>query len=112
MLWQLVVESARHVLAHGADLILDDVMVVAEPVLRRNRLRCPRRGRQEVVPLAQDWGFLVEQRQERTSARRIRRQLMRGGQRGRMRFELLLAEEDRRFRLLLDTVGTGGVCGC
>jgi hypothetical protein len=36
--------------------------------------------------------------------------LMRGGQRGRMRFELLLAEEDRRFRSLVDR-GVGEVSG-
>jgi hypothetical protein len=52
----------------------------------------------------------VEERQQSTSARRIRSELMRGGQRCRMRFELLLAEEDLRFRSLVDR-GVGEVSG-
>ena len=83
-------------------------MVVAEPVFRGNGLRGSRRRREEVVGLVEESRALVEERQERPSARRIRGELMRGGQRDRMRFELLLAEEDRRFRPLVDGVGDVG----
>ena len=93
---QLEVVLARQILADGAHLILDDVVVVAQPVFRRDRLRGPRRGGQEVVGLVEELRVLVEQRNERAAARRIGRELVNRGQRRRVRFELLLAEQERR----------------
>src|SRR5262245_59013590 len=102
---QLSVVPPRQVLPYSADLILDDVMVVAEPVFRGNRLRGSGRRREKVVGFVEQPRAFVQDRQERPSARRLRREPMRGGQRGRVRFELLLTEEDRRLRPVVDDVG-------
>ena len=93
---QLEVVLARQILADGAHLILDDVVVVAQPVFRGDRLRGSRRGGQEVVGLVEELRVLVEQGNQRAAARRIGRELVNRGQRRRVRFELLLAEQERR----------------
>ncbi len=94
---QLEVVLARQILADGAHLILDDVVVVSQPVFRGDRLRGSRRGGQEVVGFVEELRILVEQRNQRAAARRIGRTLVQGGQRRRVRFELLLAEQEWRI---------------
>ncbi len=103
-LGQLQVVAPRQILTHGADLILDDVMVVAEPVFRRNRLGGAGRGGQEVERLLQQLRVLVQQRDQRPAAARVGRKLMRRGERRGVSLELLLAEEDGRFGPCVDGV--------
>ena len=99
-LGQLEVELPRQVLADLADLILDDVIVVAQPVFRGDRLRIGARdGRQVLVGVFEARGALVEARQQRPGAARVGGKRMRRRQRLRVRLQLFEIEEWRRGRL-------------
>ena len=73
-LGQLEVVAARKVLPDLADLILNDVMVVAQPVLGRDRLRVGAGGgREEAVRRIEARSAVVERGQQRAAAPRIAR---------------------------------------
>ena len=102
-LGQLEVVIAREVLADLADLVLHDVVVVAEPVLRRDRVRIrPRGGRKKPVRLLEPRRALVEPGKKGTAAPGILGQAMGDGDSFGIRFELILAEYLGGLR-----VGTG-----
>jgi hypothetical protein len=93
-LGELEVVPARQVLLNLTDLVLDDVVVVAEPVFRRDGLRiAPRRGGQVPIHLVEPRGALVEAGQERAPTPRRRGKAVRRRERGGMRLELVLAED-------------------
>ena len=100
---QLEVVIARKVLADLADLVLHDVVVVAEPVLRRDRMRIrPRGGRKKPVRLLEPRRALVEPGKKGPAAPGILGQAMGDGDSFGIRFELILAEYLGGLR-----VGTG-----
>ncbi len=92
-LGQLDVVLPRQVLADGPDLVLDDVMVVAQPVFRRHGLAAPPGRGQVAIGRIELPGAVVEVGNERPAARGVRQQRAVRRQPGRVRFELLLAEE-------------------
>ena len=90
---QLDVVLARQVLPDLADLILHDVVVVAQPVLRSDRLRIGAGDRrQETIRALEPLGALVETRQERPAALRRWCERARRGQRDGVRLQLIRAE--------------------
>ena len=92
-LWQLDVGLARQVLTDLADLILDDVVVVAQPVLRADRLRIGAGDRrQKTIRALEPLGALVETGQQRPPALGRWRERARPGQRDGMRLQLIRAE--------------------
>ena len=91
---QLDIELPWQIPPDFPDLILHHVIVVAEPVLGRNRLRiAARNGGQELVRRLEAIPALVEARQQRPRSAWVVRERMRGGERLRVRLELLLGEE-------------------
>ncbi len=75
---ELEVVTARQILADLAHLILHDVMVVAEPLLGRDRLRIATAdGREKRVRRVESIGAVVEPGEQRTSASRVVGQAMR-----------------------------------
>ena len=96
---QLEVVLTRQVLANLADLILDDVVIVAQPVFRADDGAFGRRGfGEELVGGVQLFGRLVEPRQQRQPAHRFGGQAVEPGQPDGVTFQLVLAEELRRCR--------------
>ena len=92
----LVVAPPRQVLANFAHLILDDVVVVAQPVFRSNGHRPVLGGRdQELVGRVQAIRTIVEPRQERLPAPWIRRQIMRRRNLDGVSLELVGSEDFR-----------------
>ncbi len=91
---QLAVVTLRQVLPDLANLILDDVVIVAQPVFGRYRLRVePARGGEEAVDVLEPRGAAVQLRQERTAASRARREPVRGCDPRRVRLKLILTED-------------------
>jgi hypothetical protein len=74
-------------------LILDDVMVVAEPLLGGNRLRVAATDRREIrVGDIEPLRAFIKSREQRPTAPRIIRQSMREREPRSVRFELVLSE--------------------
>jgi hypothetical protein len=90
-------------LAHLPDLILDDVIVVAEPVFGRDRMRVGARAeREDLVGLVEPCRALVQARQERPRPARVSGEGVRRREGEGVRFELFGTEEGRRrWRVLL-----------
>src|SRR4051812_8715118 len=92
--WQLEVVLARKVLTDFADLILDDVMVVPQPVFGSDRWHVgARRLRQKPIRIVELFRTLVQSRNERTAAECSAREAVQPRQHHRVTFELVLAEE-------------------
>ena len=93
-LGQLEIVLARQILFDRADLILDDVKVVAQPVFRADRsgVRVRRRG-QRVVRVLEDLGALVEARASGLRATGSGASVCVWRESFGMRFELFLTEQ-------------------
>ena len=90
---------ARQVLPDLADLILDDVVIVPEPVLRSDGRRPLRDGcRQEAVRIVELLSALVETWQQRPATDGVRRQAVQARECDRVPFEPVLTKELRFLR--------------
>ena len=110
-LWQLEVVLSRKVLANFADLVLNDVMVIAQPVFRADCRRVLGDGPgQESIRIVELLRGIVQARQQRlASSGRVGRDSIQLGECQGMTFELVLAKELRRRMRLFVRQGIGWV---
>ncbi len=94
---ELQIELPWKILADFPHLVLNEVIVVAQPVLGRDRLRIGAGDPgEELIGRLEAFRPFLEARQQRDRAARISRDPVRGRQRDSVRLELLVAEEWRR----------------